>query len=84
MSDIARYLVARILQALAEDARTNILDLQVKVTAGRVFLIGEVDSPARRRAAEDVTREVVPVEMSVVNELCLAKYNTPAEPETVP
>jgi osmotically-inducible protein OsmY len=79
-----KYLVARIRQALAEDERTNLLDLQVNILGGKVFLNGQVDSPDRRRAAEEVTREVVPSEMAVVNELWLASYNAPPETETLP
>ena len=84
MSELNRYLVGRIQQALAEDERTATLDLRVKITAGQVFLMGTVDSAERRQAAEQVAREIVPGDMSVVNDLWLANYRTPPEPETVP
>jgi osmotically-inducible protein OsmY len=79
-----KYIVARIRQALAEDERTNLLDLSVNIVGGKVFLIGQVDSSDRRRAAEEVAREVVPAEMTVVNELWLANYSAPLESETLP
>ncbi len=79
-----KYLVARIRQVLAEDERTNILDVQVNIVDGKVYLIGQVESPERRDIAEQVTREVVPPGMTVVNELWLASYNAPAESETLP
>jgi hypothetical protein len=47
MADLASepvgYIVGRLLSALAEDERTNVLDLQVSIAGDRVFLIGEVD-----------------------------------------
>lgn len=79
-----KFLVARIRQALAEDARTNILDIQVAIRAGRVFLLGQVDSSARRSAAEEVTRELVPEDMAINNELWIPNYATPSETETLP
>jgi osmotically-inducible protein OsmY len=83
MIDHSRYLVGRIRQALAEDERTNILDLQVRVTSGRVFLIGTVDSVQRRLAVEQVVGEVVPAGMRIVNDLWTATYSKPTGADSV-
>ncbi len=79
-----KYLVARIRQALAEDERTNVLDLQISVAADKVFLLGWVDSPERRRAAEEVVREIAPPELTVKNELWIPSYDQPPQMEDLP
>jgi osmotically-inducible protein OsmY len=75
----AKYLVGRVRQALAEDPRTNALDIQVSVTAGKLYLIGEVACQARRGAAAEVAAEAVASQMPVVNELWVEIYEEPAE-----
>ena len=76
-----KYLEAHVREALAEDDRCNMLDVQIRVADQRVFLIGIVESEARRLAAAEVVREHVPTAMEVVNQLCIAKYDPPTEPE---
>jgi hypothetical protein len=76
-----KYLEARIREALATDDRTNTLDLQVTIAANKIFLIGKVESHARRRACSDVVRDVTPDEMQIVNELSVATYENPPERE---
>jgi osmotically-inducible protein OsmY len=53
-----QYLVARLQEALAADARVNSLDIKVTVTGGRIHLIGEVPSEERRTAIAEVAAEV--------------------------
>ena len=84
MGEPVGYLVARILQALAEDERTNILDLQVNIAGGKAFLMCEVDSGERRTAVELVVREIVPADMNVINELWIREYNLPPTSESLP
>lgn len=66
------HLVGRVREALAEDPRTNTLDIQVTVAGGKVFLFGQVASLEMRHAAGRVVREVVPESVPVVNDLEVA------------
>lgn len=83
-SEPAKYVVGRIRQALAEDSRTNILDVQISVRGTKVYLLGQVDSALLRKAVEAVTREVLPHDFGLVNELWIANYAVPPETESVP
>jgi hypothetical protein len=75
------HLVARIREALAEDPRLNELDIQVTITAGKVFLLGEVNSEERRRIATQVAAEIIPDDMELVNDLWVAHYKESPETE---
>jgi hypothetical protein len=81
---LPEYLIGRVLEALAEDPRTHVLDLQVRIAGGRVILLGVAGSVERRRAAVQVAREVVPREIELVSELCVPDYAVPPETETLP
>ena len=72
-----KYLIGRVRQALAEDSRTNQLDIQVSVTAGKLYLIGMVGCQSRRGAAEQVAIETVADKIQVVNELWVETYEEP-------
>jgi osmotically-inducible protein OsmY len=72
-----KYVVGRVRQALAEDPRTNQLDIHVSVTAGKLYLIGQVGCQSRRGAAEQVATEMVGDQMPVVNELWVENYQEP-------
>jgi osmotically-inducible protein OsmY len=80
----AHYLVARVRQALAEDDRSAVLDVDVQLRAGKLFLIGPVESAAMREVVERVARELVPEEIDVVNQLWIAVYERPNEAEPLP
>lgn len=77
-------MIGRLHAALAEDSRTNLLDIEIKVTANKLFLIGEVTSEDRRAAVETVVREAVPTDMAIFNELWIASYAEPEQTETLP
>jgi hypothetical protein len=79
----AKHLVGHIREALATDPRTNVLDLTVKVAGQKAFIIGEVASLARKQAAREVVSEVLPPDIVLVDELWIAKYSEPGEPETL-
>jgi osmotically-inducible protein OsmY len=79
-----KYVVAHVREALAEDERTNLLDVQVRVEAGKLYLFGQVVSRERREAAEQVAREIAPPDMPLVNELWVETYLEPSEPELLP
>lgn len=80
----SRHLVARIREALAEDPRTNTLDIQILVTSGKVFLMGPVASEERRRAVLAVAGEQVPPRLELVSELWIQSFLEPAETEHLP
>ena len=76
-----RHLVARLREALAEDPRTNVLDVQVMVSAGKVFLMGPIACEERRRVVVEVAREHVPASLELVCELWIQTLAEPTEPE---
>ena len=76
-----KYLEAHIRDAVGTDGRTNLLDLQVTITAGKVFLLGAVESDERRLAVEIVVREVIPRELEVVNEMSVDPWDGPSTGE---
>lgn len=79
-----KYLEARIREALAEDPRTNLLDVQVEITGRRVFVMGTVESEELRAAAQHVIEERLPADTSVLNELWVASYTAPSDKESLP
>lgn len=81
MHDLSAYLPGHIKEALATDERTHLLDINVVVTDGRVFLLGLVPCERRRLAAELVARELTPEHMVLVNSLCVENYNETAVTE---
>lgn len=54
------YLVGKIREALAEDARVNELDIQVTVAGRKVFVSGNVTTADRRKAISTVLAELLP------------------------
>lgn len=78
-----KYLVARVKEALAQDPRTNTLDVQILFTGGKLCLLGGVTSGERRDAAEQVVREVLPARLQLVNQLWIQTFSEPTEPEAV-
>lgn len=71
------YVVSRVKEALATDARTHVLDIVVEVRDRHVFLTGNVSCDRRRVAAEEVAREVIPEPLTLVNALCVERYDEP-------
>jgi osmotically-inducible protein OsmY len=82
-ADVPEYLVGRIQQALATDARTGELELDVRVAGGRVFLTGTVVTPERRIAVEEVVREMAPG-YEVMNELSVMDEPGSGQEEILP
>lgn len=74
----AKYLVAKVREALAQDERTNVLDIQVRVAGAHVYLMGTSEAAARREAVEKVVQELLPVGMVLHNNISVACYS--AEP----
>jgi hypothetical protein len=77
----SRHLVAKIRERLAEDPRTHVLDVQVMVSSGKVFLMGSVACAERRRLVLEVARELVPESFQLVNELWIETLQEPTESE---
>ena len=71
---LPHYRVGRLLQLLAKDPRTNVLDVQVRIVGHRVFLSGRVESDVLRSSIEQVIREAIPREMEVVNNVWVTAY----------
>jgi osmotically-inducible protein OsmY len=78
----AEYVVARIQDALATDPRTGELELDVRIAGGGVFLAGAVATKERRKAVEQVVREMVP-DLDVHNELSVTEDQGPGPSERV-
>ncbi len=55
-----QYLVGRLQEALATDARVNALDVKVTVSGGKIHLTGEVGTEERRAALTEVVSSVLP------------------------
>src|SRR5262249_26837038 len=68
------YRVGSLLQLLAKDPRTNLLDVQIQIVGNRVFIAGSVESAVLRVAAEQVVREAIPRAMEIVNNLWVTTY----------
>jgi len=62
------HLESHLRRAIAEDERTNVLDIEVKIIDGRLHLRGEVPSSALRVAVETIVEELaegLPIENQV-------------------
>lgn len=54
------YAVQHLREALAADPRVGELGVQVRTTAGKVFLTGHVATPERQQAVGAVAAELLP------------------------
>ena len=78
----ATYLLAKLREALAEDPRTNELDIQLEASGTKVLLRGEVVTEERLRAVEDIAREIMEG-FEVVNQLRLVELKESLETEDI-
>ncbi len=69
-----QYLVGKLQEALAADARVNALDIKVVVAGGRIHLTGQVPTEERRMAVTRIVAEMQP-ELPVHNELTVLELN---------
>lgn len=73
--------IARVREALAEDERTNTLDVEVVFTPeGKIVLTGTVETDERRLELEEVARGAVPDGIDVLNRTKLASYAVSPRP----
>jgi osmotically-inducible protein OsmY len=77
-----QYLVARLQEALACDERVGSQDIKVVLTAGRIHLIGDVPTEARRAAADEVAHVIAPG-VVVRNELRVLELGEVPRPEAI-
>ena len=62
-----QYVAEHIRDALRNDPRVGELDVQVRITGGRVFVTGNVATLERQRAITDSVEEILP-DVEVRNE----------------
>ena len=74
------YLLGKLEEAFASDARVSTLDIRVAIAHGRLHLTGEVPTEERRLAVEQVAREVLP-ELEVRNEVTVMELTRAGKAE---
>jgi osmotically-inducible protein OsmY len=77
-----QYLVGKIQAALANHPRTNKLDVKIMIAGGKVHLMGQTSTEARRLAITEVVAEAVP-DMDVRNELTIIEIGSPCQAEDI-
>jgi osmotically-inducible protein OsmY len=79
------YRVALLQEALARDEAVGVQDIRVVISGGRIHLLGEVPTEARRSAIDTVVQRVLPGEC-VRNEVriqSIEALGTAADPEPI-
>lgn len=76
------YGLSHLRQCLAEDTRTNELDIQIEQSGGRVLLRGEVTAGERREAVVQIARECFP-QAIIESQIRVLDVHEPSEGETV-
>jgi osmotically-inducible protein OsmY len=76
------YCVEHVRDALAHDAATMELDVQVTVTGRRLVLTGYAGTEEHRQAITDVAQRVAP-DFDVMNEMDLADFGADGEAESL-
>jgi osmotically-inducible protein OsmY len=82
MNQEYQYLVGKLQEALARDARVNALDIKITIAHGRVHLTGQLPTEERREAVQRVTREIVP-DLEVRNDITVLVLAEAGKPEAV-
>ena len=77
---VQEYTAAHLRERLAEDPRTNELDIQVEQHGDNILLRGEVLSKDRRDAVEQITKEFCP-KSSISNQIRILECHAPSESE---
>ncbi len=78
-----KYLVARVREALAQDERTNVLDVQVRIAGEHVYLMGTLEGDSRKDAVQAVVEEILPEGMKLHNNITVVCYSSEPSEETV-
>ena len=82
MEEPKQYVIERVHRALAEDPRVGELDVDVTLAGGRVFLMGDVPTQARKDAISAVVGELLP-DHEVCNETSVATLAPAGDPEDI-
>jgi hypothetical protein len=77
------YAVSHLRECLAEDERTNELDIMIEHSGGRLLLRGEVNAADRRDAVAQIARECFP-DLEIENQLRVLDVHEPLETERLP
>ncbi len=77
------YVVAHLRECLAEDPRTNELDIHIDNDSDRILLRGEVSSADRRESVQQIAMECFPG-IRVENQIRVTEFSEPAESEEMP
>lgn len=75
MSSRTEDAIARVREALAEDERTNTLDVDVRVSQDAIVLAGTVANEERRSELEQVALDIAPPGYHVVNRVRVVSYS---------
>lgn len=76
------YAIAHLREKLAEDDRTNELDIKIEQSDDKVFLRGEVQQKERREAVEKITKEILKG-YPFTNEIRVSSFEEPTESEEI-
>jgi predicted nucleotidyltransferase len=79
---VQEYTAAHLRERLAEDPRTNELDIQVDQQGETLLLRGEVLSKERRDAAEQIAKEFCP-KCTIANQIRILECHAPSESEEI-
>jgi len=69
-----QYLVGKLQEALAADARVNALDIKVVIAGGRIHITGQVPTEERRTAVSRIVAELQP-QLQLHNELTVLELS---------
>ncbi len=76
------YAVAKLREALAEDPRTNELDIQIEQSDGKFLLRGEVQTDIRKDSVMKIAQELFP-DFRIENQIRVCNFAEPVETEEV-
>ena len=74
--------VGRLRAALAEDPRTNELDIQIEQSGKKLLIRGEVQTVARKNAVSEIAKEKFP-DFEIENQLEVSTFTSPSETEAI-
>lgn len=76
------YAIGHLRERLAEDPRTNELDIEIEQAQDRVLLRGEVSVAERRQTVEKIARECFPT-FDIENQIRVINFSEPTEAEEI-
>ncbi|MGK5083952.1 nucleotidyltransferase [Bdellovibrionota bacterium FG-1] len=82
LSRVQEYAISHLHESLAQDPRTNELNIQIEHSGNKILLRGEVSAPERRDAVMEVVRECLP-DAAIENQVRVLHFQEPAAAEEV-